>query len=64
MGNNMYRFKENKLFFQSNTSLFQALKYWGKTRKKKGTRKFGKAGKRKKEGEPVIISFTTPDWSA
>ena len=28
----------------------------------KGRRKVGKAGERKKEGEPVIISFTTLDW--
>ena len=36
----------------------------GKKAKEKGTRKVGEAGERKKEGGPVIISFTTLDWSA
>ena len=35
----------------------------GKKAKEKGTRKVGEAGERKKEGGPVIISFTTLDWS-
>ena len=49
MGSNTYRFKENKLFFQNNTSLFQALKYWGKTRKKKAREKLARQEKGKRK---------------
>ena len=55
MGSNMYRFKENKLFFQNNTSLFQALKYWEKRERKRHAESW--QGRKKEKGRRVCNHF-------